>query len=228
MSSRLRSIICTSIILVAIIMPSSAVAQAPGYADVTRPQPGEAIFGLITIEGSAAHPSFVYYEISFAYQPNPSDTWFPIMQPIQTPITDGRLGIWDTTGITDGNYQLRLIVWLENGKSLEAIVSDLRIRNTTPTETPAATKPAALLSPSPVIPADTPLPTQIPSSSNIGLSRVLRAFFIGGIVCLVGLLSLGGFIIVRRFLQFHWATLRMRHLHWRSEQRRGRKRRWRR
>ena len=228
MSSRLRSIICTSIILVAIIMPSSAVAQAPGYADVTRPQPGEAIFGLITIEGSAAHPSFVYYEISFAYQPNPSDTWFPIMQPIQTPITDGRLGIWDTTGITDGNYQLRLIVWLENGKSLEAIVSDLRIRNTTPTETPAATKPAALLSPSPVIPADTPLPTQIPSSSNIGLSRVLRAFFIGGIVCLVGLLSLGGFIIVRRSLQFHWATLRMRHLHWRSEQRRGRKRRWRR
>jgi len=209
-------------------MPSSAVAQAPGYADVTRPQPGEAIFGLITIEGSAAHPSFVYYEISFAYQPNPSDTWFPIMQPIQTPITDGRLGIWDTTGITDGNYQLRLIVWLENGKSLEAVVSDLRIRNTTPTETPAATKPAALLSPSPVIPADTPLPTQIPSSSNIGLSRVLRAFFIGGIVCLVGLLSLGGFIIVRRFLQFHWATLRMRHLHWRSEQRRGRKRRWRR
>lgn len=228
MSSRLRSIICTSIILVAIVMPSSAVAQAPGYADVTRPQPGEAIFGLITIEGSAAHPSFVYYEISFAYQPNPSDTWFPIMQPIQTPITDGRLGIWDTTGITDGNYQLRLIVWLENGKSLEAVVSDLRIRNTTPTETPAATKPAALLSPSPVIPADTPLPTQIPSSSNIGLSRVLRAFFIGGIVCLVGLLSLGGFIIVRRFLQFHWATLRMRHLHWRSEQRRGRKRRWRR
>ena len=228
MSSRLRSIICTSIILVAIIMPSSAVAQAPGYADVTRPQPGEAIFGLITIEGSAAHPSFVYYEISFAYQPNPSDTWFPIMQPIQTPITDGRLGIWDTTGITDGNYQLRLIVWLENGKSLEAVVSDLRIRNTTPTETPAATKPAALLSPSPVIPADTPLPTQIPSSSNIGLSRVLRAFFIGGIVCLVGLLSLGGFIIVRRSLQFHWATLRMRHIHWRSEQRRGRKRRWRR
>lgn len=209
-------------------MPSSAVAQAPGYADVTRPQPGEAIFGLITIEGSAAHPSFVYYEISFAYQPNPSDTWFPIMQPIQTPITDGRLGIWDTTGITDGNYQLRLIVWLENGKSLEAVVSDLRIRNTTPTETPAATKPAALLSPSPVIPADTPLPTQIPSSSNIGLSRVLRAFFIGGIVCLVGLLSLGGFIIVRRFLQFHWATLRMRHLHWRSEKGRGRKRRWRR
>ncbi len=228
MSSRLRSIICTSIILVAIVMPSSAVAQAPGYADVTRPQPGEAIFGLITIEGSAAHPSFVYYEISFAYQPNPSDTWFPIMQPIQTPITDGRLGIWDTTGITDGNYQLRLIVWLENGKSLEAVVSDLRIRNTTPTETPAATKPAALLSPSPVIPADTPLPTQIPSSSNIGLSRVLRAFFIGGIVCLVGLLSLGGFIIVRRSLQFHWATLRMRHLHWRSEKRRGRKRRWRR
>ena len=228
MSSRLRSIICTSIILVAIIMPSSAVAQAPGYADVTRPQPGEAIFGLITIEGSAAHPSFVYYDISFAYQPNPSDTWFPIMQPIQTPITDGRLGIWDTTGITDGNYQLRLIVWLENGKSLEAVVNDLRIRNTTPTETPVATKPAALLSPSPVIPADTPLPTQIPSSSNIGLSRVLRAFFIGGIVCLVGLLSLGGFIIVRRSLQFHWATLRMRHIHWRSEQRRGRKRRWRR
>lgn len=225
MPTRLRSIIYISTILVAIMTPSSVLAQAPGYADITRPQQGEAIFGLVTIEGSAAHPSFVYYELSFAYQPNPSDTWFPIMQPIQTPVTDGRLGIWDTTGITDGNYQLRLIVWLENGKSLEAIVSDLRIRNTTPTETPAATKPAALLSPSPVIPTDTPLPTQIPSSSNIGSSRVMRAFLIGGVVCLVSLLSLGGFIIVRRYLQIHWSTLRMRHIHRRSEQRRGRKRR---
>ena len=225
MPSRLRSIIYISAILASIMTPSSALAQAPGYADITHPQQGESIFGLVTIEGSAAHPSFAYYELFFAYQPNPSDTWFPIMQPIQTPVTDGRLGIWDTTGITDGNYQLRLIVWLENGNSLQAIVSDLRIRNTTPTETPAATKPAALLSPSPVVPTDTPLPTQIPSSGNIGSSRVMQAFLTGGIVCLVSLLSLGGFIIVRRYLQLHWSTLRMRNIYRRSEQRRrGRKR----
>ena len=203
--------------------PSSALAQAPGYADITHPQQGEAIFGLVTIEGSAAHPSFAYYELYFAYQPNPSDTWFPIMQPIQTPVTDGRLGIWDTTGITDGDYQLRLIVWLETGNSLEAIVSDLRIRNTTPTETPAATKPAALLSPSPIPPTDTPLPTQIPSSNNIGSSRVMQAFLIGGVICLVSLLSFSGFMFVRRYLQLRWATLRMRHIHRRSERKRGRK-----
>ena len=221
MPSRLRFIILISTILVPIVAPSSALAQAPGYADITHPQQGEAIFGLVTIEGSAAHPSFVYYELSFAFQPNPSDTWFPIMQPIQTPVTDGRLGIWDTTGITDGNYQLRLMVWLENGNSLEAIVSDLRIRNTTPTETPAATKPAARLSPSPVVPTDTPLPTQIPASNDIGTSRMMRAFLIGGVVCLVSLLSLGGFITVRRYLQLHYSTLRMRYIHRRSERRRG-------
>jgi hypothetical protein len=213
------------IILIPFMIPLPVNAQAPGYADITQPTAGEAIFGLVTIEGSADHPSFVSYELSFAYQPNPEDTWFPIMQSIQTPVSEGRLGIWDTTGITDGTYQLRLRVWLKNGNALEAFVEDLRVRNTIPTETPTAIKQAAPQSPSPIPLTQTPRPTPIPPSFSDGRAHVKRIFFTGAIIGGVGLLLLGGYLFARRSMSLRWAKLRMRQMHWRSERERGGRRR---
>ena len=207
------------------MLPLDVNAQAPGYADITNPAAGEAIFGLVTIEGSADHPSFVSYELSFAYQPNPEDTWFPIMQSIQTPVSEGRLGLWDTTGITDGTYQLRLRVWLKNGNALQAFVQDLRVRNTVPTETPTAIKQVALPSPSPIPLTQTPRPTPIPPSFSDGRAHVKRIFFIGAILGGVSLLLLGGYLLVRRSMSLRWAKLRMRQIHWRSEKERGGRRR---
>jgi hypothetical protein len=210
-----------AVLLSNLVEPITVAAQAPGYAEIIYPQSGEAIFGLVTIEGSAAHPSFVAYELSFAHQPNTSDTWFPIMQPFNTPVTEGKLGIWDTTIITDGNYQLRLRVWLKSGNVLEAFVSDLRIRNIIPTETPTVTLPDARPSPSPIVPTNTPRPTPIPLPSNDGPTRVVRVFVIGGIVSAISLLLLGGYISIRKSMRQRWASLRMRQLHRQSEQKRN-------
>ena len=221
--SRFTLLILT--ILIPFMIPLPVNAQAPGYADITQPVAGEAIFGLVTIEGSADHPSFVSYELSFAYQPNPEDTWFPIMQSIQTPISEGRLGIWDTTGITDGTYQLRLRVWLKNGNALEAFVEDLRVRNTIPTETPTAVKQVAPQSPSPIPLTQTPRPTPIPPSFSDGRAHVKRIFLTGAIIGGVSLLILGGYLFARRSMSLRWAKLRMRQIHWRSERERGERKR---
>ncbi|UCF60745.1 MAG: hypothetical protein JSV37_13435 [Anaerolineaceae bacterium] len=209
------------IIMFPIILPLKVNAQAPGYADITQPAAGEAIFGLVTIEGSADHPSFVSYELSFAYQPNPEDTWFPIMESIKTPVSEGRLGIWDTTVITDGTYQLRLRVWLRNGNALEAFVPDLRVRNTVPTETPTAVKQVSLPSPSLIPVTQTPRPTPIPPSFSDGRAHVGRIFTIGAILGGVSLLLLGGYLFARRSMSLRWAKLRMRRIHWRSDRGRG-------
>ena len=45
-------------LLGALCIVSQAAAQVPGYADIREPLGGEAIKGVITIEGSASHPSF--------------------------------------------------------------------------------------------------------------------------------------------------------------------------
>lgn len=213
------------ILVIPFMLPLQVNAQAPGYADITHPGAGEAIFGLVTIEGSADHPSFVSYELSFAYQPNPEDTWFPIMQSIQTPVSEGRLGIWDTTGITDGTYQLRLRVWLKNGNALEAFVQDLRVRNTIPTESPTAVKQVAIQSPSSIPLTQTPQPTPLPPSFSDGRAHVTRIFFTGAILGGAGLLLLGGYLFARRSMSLRWAKLRMRRIHWRSDRERGKRRR---
>lgn len=177
-----------SIILLfsAIVLISSIAGkeykQAPGFADISRPQDGEVLRGVVTIEGSAAHPAFVAYELSFAYDPNPTDTWFLIVDDFQTPVTDGRLGLWDTTNITDGDYQLRLLVILENDSHLEAYAQGLRIRNTTPVETQPALYDQTITSPAPTTPTQTSAPTIMPVivPHRTGTQKVLQSLKIGG------------------------------------------------
>jgi hypothetical protein len=61
------------------------------------------------------------------------------------------LGEWDTSQVTDGEYHLRLTVFLDNGNQIDVLVPGLRVRNYTPIETPT---PAAV----PVLPTRTLLP----------------------------------------------------------------------
>jgi hypothetical protein len=178
----------------------TAPKQAPGFADITRPEDGEVLQGVVTIEGSAAHPAFVAYELSFAYEPNPTDTWFPIVDDFQTPITDGRLGLWDTTGITDGDYQLRLFVILENDSRLEAYARNLHVRNTTPIETQPAFEVRTTSTPTALAATETPSPTVVPviASRHSGTQKVLQSLKIGGYIGGASLLLFAAFTSLRR------------------------------
>jgi hypothetical protein len=111
-------------------------SEVPGFAEIVAPMEGQALQGIVTIRGTASHPAFAAYELAFGLDPDPTDTWFPLTEPVDTAVVDGRLAIWDTGPISDGDYRLRLRVVLRSGTPLVAMVEDLRVRNYTPTEVP--------------------------------------------------------------------------------------------
>ena len=202
-----------------------ASAQAPGFAQITSPGGGEAVRGLVTIEGFAAHPRFERYELAFAYPEDPTDTWFAIGEPSRQPVEAGPLGLWDTSSITDGSYRLRLRVFLDNGTALEHIVEGLRIRNYSQIETPtAAAVVAPLATPTAAPPTPTPRPTPLPPFDRGGAKKLVSAFTAGMIL---GGISLAGglaYLALRRSLHLRRSALRMRRMRLEAERKqRGRR-----
>jgi len=122
---------------------------------IQYPTSGQALQGSIAISGSSMVENFSSAELLFAYEVDPSDTWF-LIQSYNRPISSGTLALWDTTTITDGTYRLRLAVWLTDGSMIEQTSSSLRVRNYTPieTNTPTPLTPTATLPP-----GETPVPT---------------------------------------------------------------------
>lgn len=105
---------------------------------ISAPYPGQALQGSVSIQGETNVAGFSRGELSFSYTNDPTDTWF-LIQELETPAR-GELYRWDTTTISDGDYNLRLLVTLNDGRQSTVIISGLRVRNYTPieTETPAA------------------------------------------------------------------------------------------
>lgn len=206
-----------TVLAVSLLFTSSAAAQVPGYAEITRPVPGEALTGLVTIYGTADHPAFVGYDLAFAYADNPTDTWFSLGEPVHISVLDGRLGLWDTTAIADGDYLLRLRVWLEDGTALEAIVRNLRVRNQFPAET--ATPPPPVTAPPPTMetpPVSTSLPAPTPFPPS-GQSRATGALATGVLASMAGLGLLAFYGVTRSILRPRWAAFRTRYLQRRSQ-----------
>ncbi len=140
-------------VLLAVLPARAARAQATGQ--ITSPRDRAAVRGLVPIEGSATHPQFQKYEIHYGPEPNPGDQWTPIQgSPFTVPVVQGRLGLWDTTIITDGLYSLRLRVVRLDGNYEEYFVRSIQVSNARPTETPT---PRA--TPTLAAPTDTPEPT---------------------------------------------------------------------
>jgi hypothetical protein len=209
-----RTGILPGLVILALACSEAASAQTPGYAEITSPASGEVISGVVTISGTADHPWFVGYDLSFAYDPNPTDTWFPVGEPLHSPVSDGRLALWDTTSISDGEYQLRLRVWLQDGSAMLAQVTALRVRNRTPVET-ATTGPAAAPAgtPTPVPPTATPNPT--PTVSQIGRAGgQVSSAFASGVMTAVALLgSLGVYSFMRTVIRPRWASFQARRIY---------------
>lgn len=105
---------------------------------ITSPHPGDILQGMVNLEGVTDIPGFRTAEISFAYQNDPTQTWF-LIQELSQPVAGGLLAAWDTTTITDGDYRLRLQVFLQDGQVVEAISEGVQVRNYTPVETVAPT-----------------------------------------------------------------------------------------
>jgi len=202
----------------------SAQLQVPGFAEITEPGQGQAVTGIVTILGTASHPAFESFDIAFSFDPDPTDTWFPIGEALDTPVVDGRLAIWDTTQITDGVYRLRLRVHIDGSPPFETVIRDIRVRNYTPIETPP---PEAVT----VVPTEVPATPIAPveqepqalAETPDRFSSALRAGIFLGIFLM---LATAAYVRLAPRIRSYSGYLRMRQLHKRQDlaRRRGRKR----
>ncbi len=185
-------------------------AQAPGFAEITRPVEGETVRGVVTLEGTANHPAFDRFDLAFAYDADPTETWFPIVDEDRSRVVEGRLAVWDTNGITDGEYKLRLRVWPAEGDPLVSVVRGVRVRNDasaeTPTPGPSSEAPVA----TPTLAAATLTPTppvalaDVPESG----SRVGDALLAGGLLALAVLAAAGFYAARRAASRSEWGSAR--------------------
>jgi hypothetical protein len=183
----------------------AAVAIRSVAAQVGRgidsPQQGEVLQGVVTIRGSSNGTGFLSSEIDFAYAGDTTGTWFLIATSTQ-PVDSDILATWDTTTITDGNYNLRLRVYLTDGSHLDATVPDLRVRNYTPVETPTPAPTA--LQPTPVptttlTPTPFPSPTALPPNPAVMTpADVSTSLAYGGLGAVLLLVLLGIYLWLRR------------------------------
>lgn len=186
---------------------------------IQSPYPGQALQGSVLIQGSTEVPGFKAAYLQFAYTNDATHTWFLIFE-TTTPINFDTLALWDTTTITDGNYDLRLVVLLQDGSQQALTVKGLRVRNYSPietdtptpqvTNTPSSpsggvdtggtptpvnttiTPPTA--SPTPLILTPTPLPT---NPAQISTQRLLGGLVKGAIISIGLFTLLGGYLAIR-------------------------------
>jgi hypothetical protein len=96
----------------------------PGQIMITYPKPGAIIKGSIELAGTANIPNFGFYKYEFA--PIGSDNWATIQAGDQVK-QEGDLGNWNTSEITPGYYNLRLVVLDNAAKELPACVVPVQI-----------------------------------------------------------------------------------------------------
>jgi hypothetical protein len=162
-----------NILFVLLIVLFSGITMADAQ-DETEPQPeitilapmaGQAIRGNVPILVDTATQGFVSAALFFSYENDNTGTWFLISESLES-IPDGVMTEWDTTTLTDGRYDLRLVVKLDHGEQYTSVVPSLRVRNYSPIETDTPTPSptsAPQATPSPSI---TPSPTPTPFPPN--------------------------------------------------------------
>jgi hypothetical protein len=102
----------------------NAVGCVPGQVELTSPKPGEEVKGIIDLIGTVNISNFGFYKYEVAQQG--SETWATISADRTTKL-DTSLGRWDTTALSPGDYQLRLVVTDNQGIALPACVVPIRV-----------------------------------------------------------------------------------------------------
>lgn len=162
---------------------------------ISSPQNGDTLRGQVEIQGVMDVPNFASAELGFTFASSNGDTWFSI-QTFSQPITDSAIAVWDTTSLTDGDYNLRLRVYLQDGTFQDAIVTGIKIRNQelpTPTSTVTvlpqfntnATPTLRIIEPTEIVlsyPSATPLPM---NPASITTNSIYKVFGQSAVVVLI-------------------------------------------
>jgi len=87
----------------------------PGQIMITSPKPGDVVKGQVILVGTANIPNFGFYK--YEYSPLGTDVWRSI-QAGRKVTQDDKLGTWDTSEVSPGDYNLRLVVIDNQGNAL--------------------------------------------------------------------------------------------------------------
>lgn len=153
------------------------------------------------LDGRVRGDGFIRGKIAFSYSGASDPTWFFIADILPGADSGAQTSFqveWDTTQITDGNYDLRVVAEYQDGAAIYELIPNLRIRNHSPVETgtPAPVSadstieqtPTSTIEPTPVN-TPTPLPPNPAEVQSGDLYRVLQfsgiavvvLFIVGGI-----------------------------------------------
>jgi len=196
--SRIGTLFFLIFFLSAVAVGSVAAQAAPV---VLSPRAGDVLQGVVSIKGSSDVKGFLSVEVAFAYAGDTTGTWFLIgtrNQPVHLDI----LASWDTTTITDGDYVLRVRVFLKDGSFLDVLIPNLRVRNYTPVETPTPAPTALQATATPTLSLTvTPFPTPTTLPLNPAVLTpvdISKSIAYGGLGAILFLVILGVYIGLRR------------------------------
>jgi hypothetical protein len=105
----------------------------PGQIEIIFPENNQEVSGIVAIAGSANIPNFGFYKFVVR---RPDETAWLTIQAGNAPVTTGKLGDWDTSRLTPGEYQLGLIVQDNQARDSVPCVIQLRVARA-PDITPA-------------------------------------------------------------------------------------------
>lgn len=119
---------------------------------ISSPSTGQTVSGAVQINGQATASNFNRYQLEVS--PANSGSFGIIYGPVGTPVQNGLLGQWDTSGVPNGAYDLRLTMFSSTGGTAQRSVTVV-VNNVTPTLVPT---PLPIFTPSPLPPVDPLMP----------------------------------------------------------------------
>jgi hypothetical protein len=142
MSRRTVLIILVAVACLAAAIPALAapLRQDEVRLEIISPASGSQVRGTVPIIGSAVVPNFQFYKVEWGIGPNPGQ-WAVIGGLHDRQVTNNQLEVWNTAGVPDDIYTLRLTGVKNDGNWEEFYVRNLQVSNSAPaaTATPSAT-----------------------------------------------------------------------------------------
>jgi hypothetical protein len=105
-------------------LASETSGCVPGKLAITKPSPGQEINGVVEIFGTVLVPDLGFYKIEFS--PNGTENWatFYAGRDIKP---DQSIGVWDTSQLLPGDYQVRLAATDNQGAEIPPCVITIHV-----------------------------------------------------------------------------------------------------
>ena len=192
------------LLLFELMLPGVRLPQGEEMPRLVSPLPGEVLQGIVEIQFAVNGEVSAGYDLSYAYQDTLTPTWFLIAES-QTVEGSSLKSSWDTSTISDGNYQLRLRVYFKDGTWQELFCEGLRIRNysmietNTPSPTPLLTGTPLPATPAMQVSATLPAPTALPANqARFDQARLMHSMKQGLLGVAILFLTIGIYGLLRR------------------------------